>query len=107
MASAAVKAVEPEPENEPVGIDNMTAAETAMAERKAGQSITSLGNENLPKANLLGALGWVLARRTDPKVTFEQYMNSHTLVQIGEELGFNDDDTEDEDEEGKDDAAST
>lgn len=101
----AVHQIEAEaPENDPVGLDSMTAAETAMAERKAGQSITTLANENAPKAGLLGALGWVLARRTDQKVTYEQYMSSHTLAEIGTLLGLDDEDGEDE--EGKDDEST-
>lgn len=91
---------EAEPERETHGINSLTAAETAMAERKAGQSITTIGNEAYPQAALLGALGWVMHRRTDSRVTYDSYMASHTLTEITRELGLTADD-EDDDEEGQ------
>ena len=100
----AVKAVEKEPEKEKsLGLDDLTAAESAMAERKAAQSIATLGNEQFPQVGLLGALGWVLAKRGDVKLTYEKYMESHTVNQITEELGLSggDEDDEDEEEAGK------
>lgn len=97
MAVQAVKT--PDPDKEALGLDSLTAGETAMAERKAAQSITTLGSENFPQAGLLGALGWVLARRSEPSLTYDQYMASRTLVQITEELALTDDDEVDE---GKD-----
>lgn len=103
MSVAAVRAPEPEPEKS-FGLDDLTAGETAMAERQSGQGITTLGNERFPQANIIGALGWVLHRRTDPKMTFDKYMSSRKLSDITKELGLGDDDEEDE---GKDDAAST
>jgi hypothetical protein len=93
----------PQDDKAAVGIDALTAAETAMAERKAGQSITTLGNDAFPQVGLLGALGWSLMRRNDPKLTYEGYMSSHTVDQITTDLGLNDEEAD----EGKDDAAST
>lgn len=96
-----VTAMTPDPEKAPGGLDTLTAAETAMAERKAAQSITTLGNDSFPQVGLLGALGWVQARRTDPRLTYERYMESHTVSQISAELGLTGE-TDAEDEEGKD-----
>jgi hypothetical protein len=103
MAVEAVKTEPgPEPEKEHLGLDSLTAAESAMAERKAAQSIATLGNDNFPQVGLLGALGWVLARRGDVKLTYEAYMGSRTLNQITEELALTTPDDEDEEAEGKD-----
>jgi hypothetical protein len=100
----AVTAVSPEPdphENSAQGLDSLTAAETAMAERQAAQSITTLGNERFPQANLLGALGWVMHRRREPRTKFDDYMSSRTLTEITRELGLSGGDEDDEDEAGK------
>lgn len=102
----------PEPHEDPTptpgGLDNLTAAETAMAERQAAQSITTLGNERFPQAGLLGALGWVLYRRRDPRMKYETYMAGRTLTDITRELGLggDDDNDSDDDEEGRDDGVS-
>jgi hypothetical protein len=106
----AVAAVKTEPENEPLGLDSLTAGETALAERQAAQSITTLGNEAFPQAGIIGALGWVLYRRSDPRMTYQKYMESRTLNAITRELGLVDDEadeTGDEEAEGKDDDSST
>lgn len=99
-----VKAVQPDPEPPRVTLDDLTAAETAMAERKAGQSIATLGNENFPQVGLIGALGWIVHRRHDQRMTFDAYMASRTVNEITRELGLGDDDDEADDEgegEGK------
>lgn len=93
---------EPEDNKAELGLDSLTAGETAMAERQAGQSIATLGNENFPQVSLIGALGWQLARRQDPKLRFDTYMSSRKLSEITAELGLSDDS---EEEEGKDDGA--
>ena len=104
MPVKAVAPQDPEPEKEPGGLDALTAGETAMAERTAAQSITTLGNENFPQSTLIGALGWVFYRRKDSRMKFDDYMNSRKLSDITKELGLGEDEDE---EEGKDDAAST
>lgn len=104
----AVAAVKPAPEPEPLGLDALTAFETSLAERTAGQGITTLGNEAFPQAGLIGALGWVLFKRTHPTMTYPKYMESRRLTDITKELGLSgDDDDDDEEEEGKDDGSST
>jgi hypothetical protein len=90
---------QPKPEPEPLGINDLTAAENAMAERKAGQSITTLGNDAYPQVGLIGALGWALARRRDPRLTYEAYMGSHKVDEIARELGLVDDDDDDSDDD--------
>lgn len=105
MAVAAVRTPDEEPEKKAaLGMESMTAAEMEMAERHAGQSLATLGEERFPQVKLLGSLGWVLHRRTDPKMTFDAYMSSRKLKDINVELGLAEDEQADE---GKDDGGST
>ena len=78
-------------------IDSLTAAEMSIAERAAGLAVTTLEDPNFPKVDLLGALAWVHAKRSEPTLTFKAYMESHTLDQISDALGLAEDD-----EAGKD-----
>lgn len=81
-------------------IDQLTAAEMSIAERTAGLSVATLEDPNFPKIDLLGALGWVYAKRSDLTLSFKAYMESRTLAQITDELGLAD--VEDEgDDAGK------
>jgi hypothetical protein len=107
MAVSAVKdkTPEPEPEKEPFSIDSLTMAETALVESKSGQPITNFGNLDRPQTALIGAVGWVVFRRTDQRITYESYMSSRTMDDVIKELGFNDDD--EEADEGKDADSST
>lgn len=73
-------------------IQTMKAAELSIAERKAGLSLSTLEDANYPKADLLIALGWVIAKREDPKLTFEAYGMSKTLEEITDELGLGEED---------------
>ncbi|WP_148222537.1 hypothetical protein [Rhodococcus opacus] len=74
--------------NKKNAIQTMKAAELSMAERKAGLSLATLEDPNYPKADLLIALGWVIAKRDNPTLTFEDYGFSKTLEEITEELGL-------------------
>jgi hypothetical protein len=104
----AVPAPEPDPLEGVVTLDSLTAAETAMAERQAGQSITTLGNDRFPQAALIGALGWVAKRRSDPRIKYDAYMQSRTIPDITRELGLSTDaDDDDEEDQNNDDDAST
>jgi len=69
-------------------IQEMKAAELAIAERKAGLSIATLEDPNYPKTDLLIALGWVFAKRENPTVTFEDYGMQFTLDEIVGQLGL-------------------
>lgn len=80
-------------------IQNLYAAEIALAERTAGLSIATLEDPNFPKIALLGALGWVAAKRDEPGLKYDFYMSNRTLEQITAELGIEDD--EDGEQEGE------
>lgn len=67
----------------------------SLAERKSGLSIATLEDPEYPKVELLGAIGWVYAKRSEPTLSFEDFMNSRTLEQITEELGLADDEDDD------------
>lgn len=94
MSVTPMKPEPPTPNEKALGLDDLTAAETAAAERQAAQSVTTLGNERFPQAGLVGALGWVLARRRDPRLTYASYMETRTLGDIATELGLSDDDAD-------------
>lgn len=81
---------------EKVRFEDLTSREVGIAEKKAGISIASLEDPNFPKVDLLIALGWVGAKRSNPTLTFEAYGDSKTLNEVMDDLGFNDD------EEGED-----
>lgn len=99
MAVAAVKTPENEPEKAPLGINSLTASEINMAEQAAKMGMGIFAEPDKPQVGLKAALAWVLERRTDNKLGYQQYMNNHTLAQINEVL-FPGDDDEDE-ESGK------
>lgn len=80
-------------------IENLTAAEMSIAERTSKLSVATLEDPNFPKVDLLGALAWVNAKRTDPTLKFKDYMESHTLEQITNELGIEDDEEEEDEKE--------
>lgn len=77
-------------------IQTLTAAEVSIAERKAGLAITSLEDPTLPKVDLLGALAWVHAKRSEPLLTFPAFMERSTLSTILKALGQDDDEGEDD-----------
>lgn len=78
-------------------IESLTAAEMSIAERTAGLSIATLEDPNFPKIDILGALAWVHAKRSEPTLTFKAFMESHTLDQITEVLGLEDDEDDPKD----------
>lgn len=80
-------------------IESLTAAEMSIAERTAGLSVATLEDPNFPKIDILGALAWVHEKRSQPTLTFKAFMESHTLGQISDLLGLEDDD--DSESEGK------
>lgn len=69
-------------------IEELKASELALAEKTAGLSVTTLEDSNYPKTALLAALGWVVARRDDKGLTYEQYADSKTLTEIMVDLGM-------------------
>lgn len=70
-------------------IETMKAAELSIAERTAGLSLATLEDPNYPKADLLIALGWVIAKRENQNLTFKEYGESYTMEEITEQLGLN------------------
>ena len=68
-------------------INTMSAKEMGLAERTAGLSLSTLEDPNYPKAELLAALGWVIAKRTDKELKYEDYADK-TLEEITKDLGL-------------------
>ena len=75
-------------------IDELTAKEMSIAERTAGQSITSLDNPDAPKVGLLTALAWVVLKRETPTLTYAE-VEELSFSKITEALGLDDEDDED------------
>lgn len=69
-------------------LQTMKAREMSLAEKTAGLSLATLEDPNYPKADLLIALGWVIALRDNPKLTFEEYGDSKTLEEVTADLGI-------------------
>lgn len=89
------------PKSSPV-IESLTAAEMSIAERASNLSIATLEDPEYPKIDLLAALGWVHAKRSEPTLTYLAYKDSRTLKQITEQLEIEEDDeSEDSVESGK------
>lgn len=82
----------------------LTGKEVALIEELSGLPLDSLGNENAPKAKLLGSIILVAKRREGEKaITFNKVMDM-TITEMTEYLGLNDEVDEDSDE-GKDDSS--
>lgn len=67
-------------------LDELNALEEAEAEKVSGIPITNLEEEERPKVALLGALAWVHAKRTDPKLKYTDYMTSRRTRDIANYL---------------------
>lgn len=107
MAVQAIPAPEPEPGKEPFAVESMTINESAMVERLSAQSIITFGNPAYPQATLIGAIGFVNARRQDPRLKHEAYLEGRTMAGILAELGMTGDDDEDTAAVGKEPGEST
>lgn len=68
----------------------LTAMETLIAEKTAGLSLATLEDPNFPKVGLIGAMAWVVAKRSDATLKFEDFMNDHTLDECLEISGLAD-----------------
>ncbi len=75
-------------------VSQMTAAELAIAERAAGMSIASFDDPNMPTVPLMGALAWVVKKRTEPTLAYQAFMENSSLDDIQTVLGFGGDDEE-------------
>lgn len=69
-----------------MNINDLTLAEIAIIENKAGQPFADLTDSHKPKAALLTALCWVMKKREDPKFTYEQ-ASSLTMNQMNDLIG--------------------
>ncbi len=72
-------------------IDELTAKEMSIAERTAGQSITSLDNPDAPKVGLLTALAWVVLKRDNANLSYSE-VEDMSFNKITEALGLGDED---------------
>lgn len=68
-------------------INTLSAKEMGLAERTAGLAISTLEDPNYPKADLLAALGWVIAKRENASLKYEDYAD-RTLDEITKDLGL-------------------
>lgn len=58
-------------------LDSLTALEEAAAEEAAKQPLTVLEDDEAPKVRIFCALAWVHKRRTQPELTFDEYLKTH------------------------------
>ena len=56
--------------------------ELATAEDTAGVTIARLQDPEKPQLKLLGALSWVHARRSNPKLTYAAFMETADMVEL-------------------------
>lgn len=54
--------------------DELTAFEVSQAEQQVGLSVEVTRDEHAPKLAMYGALAWVHVKRTEPTLTYDQYM---------------------------------
>ena len=71
-------------------IDSLSIGAISSAEKRAGVSITSLDDPSQPKAGLLAALAYEVARKDDSKLQYKDFSDK-TLAEITEILGLGDD----------------
>lgn len=69
----------------------LTMAELEIAEHKAGCGIDVVEDPGRPKARMLAALAWLIAKRMDQDLTFDDFRENRTLDQVREMLGLGDD----------------
>jgi hypothetical protein len=71
-------------------LETLTAFEMMEVEKAAGVSIATLEDPNYPKAGILTALGWVVAKRENKSLLFTDFAATTTLKEINESLGLDD-----------------
>ncbi|SRR5690625_1507399 len=72
-------------------LDKLTGKEMEIAERKAGVAITSLQDPYVPKSGLFGAMAWVLKKRDEPTLKYDDFMETTGFPVWEEILGLDDD----------------
>jgi len=61
--------------SEKFDINSLTAGEVAQIEEKAKQSFTSISDDNAPKGRLFAAIAFVVRKRDNDKVTFNECLD--------------------------------
>ena len=67
--------------------DSMTVGEIEEIEELSGQPIGALSMDNVPKGKVLRAIAFIVARRTDPAITWEDSKNLRVRFASPEEEG--------------------
>lgn len=83
-------------------MDELNSLEEAEAEKVSGTSILAMENDQ-PVAKLLAALAWVHKRRTDPKLTYVEYLKSARTKDNVQYLFRNDDEDQGDEDQGDED----
>jgi len=71
-------------------IEDLSIGAISRAESRAKLSITTLDDNKAPKAGLLSALAFEIARRDDPKLVYKDF-EEKSLTEITDILGLGDD----------------
>lgn len=58
-------------------IDTLNALEEALAEKAAGEPITVIEDEKAPKVRMYCAIAWVIEKRDNPTLSFDDYLKTH------------------------------
>lgn len=85
-------------------LDELNALEEAEAERVSGRPITDLEDEDAPKVKIFAGLAFVHRRRTEPKLTFNEFMKNGRMREfVNYVLGDSEDDADPAVEEAEED----
>jgi hypothetical protein len=68
-------------------VDSMTVGEIEEIEELSGQPIGAIGQDNVPKGKVLRAIAFIVARRDDPDITWEDSRNLRVRFASAEEEG--------------------
>lgn len=84
-------------------IDTLNALEEGMAEEAAGEPLTNIEEPDAPKVRIYCALAWVVKRRTEPSLSFDEYLKTH---RFRDALAYVFGDEDGSDDEGAEEAAA-
>lgn len=74
--------------------NNLTMAEIAQAEQISGVSITRLFNFDEPNSKLMAAVAWLILRRENKEIRFEEFESTTTYAECVDII--TDDDSEEQ-----------
>lgn len=78
----------------------ITGKEVMIAERKAGASIASMSDPDSPHTmKLMFAFGWVIKKRENISLTFDDYLSNTSYAQIEKEIEIGEDEQETNEDE--------